>query len=57
MKPFIKPGAKTCAPDSAGAPIAPTVGAYNAIKKGAADFWASRSRLASPWRKKRKATP
>lgn len=60
MKPlFIPPGTKTCTPDSAGAPMAPTPGAYRAIKDGSADFWAKRGivRTASPWKKKRKAAP
>ena len=59
MKSFVKPGAKTCTPESAGAPIVPTVGSFNAIKKGSADFWASRERdrPASPWRRKRRVAP
>jgi len=59
MKPFVKPGAKTCTPECAGAPIVPTVGSFNAIKKGSADFWASRDRdrPVSPWRKKKKLNP
>lgn len=59
MKPFfVPPGTKTCTPDSAGAPMAPTPGSYRAIKDGSADFWARRGIVRpSVWKKKRKAAP